>query len=181
MLPNDWTRMQYKSAAVPSLQFSEVENRWNRAISLPAIQIANVTVSLQWRDANSVTELIKRGRGRLAVISIRGMHPTLTAAFACNVSSFACLRFMPFMRDALRLCEPPEMLSAHSCICIQLRPFLKRENNGFMRSPYCLLFVCAVVLPVQRLNQMIIFTTFGVNVMIGVSNALPAVCGPRPH
>ena len=37
---------------------------------------------------NSVTELIKRGRGWLAVISIRGMHSTLTA-FACSISSFA--------------------------------------------------------------------------------------------
>jgi hypothetical protein len=135
MIPSDWTRMQYKRAALPSLQLSEVENRWNRAISLLAIQIANVTVSLQWRDANSVTEFIKRGRGRLAVISIHGvMHPTLTVLriFICMSAVHAIYAACP------RLCKLLKMLSAHSCICIQLRPFLKRENSGFMRSPYCL-------------------------------------------
>jgi len=30
------------------------------------------------------------------------------------------------------------MLSAYSFIYIQLRPFLKRKNSGFMRSSYCL-------------------------------------------
>jgi len=137
VLPNDWTRMQYKRVALPSLQLSEVENRWNRAISLLAIQIASVTISLQWRDVNSVTELIKRGRGRLAVISIRGMHPNLTA-FACSVSSFAYLQSMPSMRDALGCTNFQKCWVLIRLFNIQLRPFLKRKNDVFIKSPYCL-------------------------------------------
>ena len=129
MLPNDWTRMQYKRVALPSLQLSEVENRWNGAISLLAIQIASVTVSLQWRDVNSVTELIKRGRGWLAVISIRGMHPNphcirVQCIFIC-ISAVRAI-----YAGCSRLYNLLEMLSAYSFVYIQIRPFLKRKTVG---------------------------------------------------
>ena len=59
-------------------------------------------------------------------------------------------------------------------VYIQLCLFLKKEKQWIYEIAILSVFVCAVVLPFQHLNQLMIITTFGVNVMTGVSNALPA-------